>query len=73
VVFIQGLADPFMMLRMPFESEEAKQLNKDIFETIYYASMENIYGAGNRRRYVQKLGRIADFQRDFPIRYERKA
>ncbi|MFT6479662.1 MAG: ribonucleoside-diphosphate reductase alpha chain [Spirosomataceae bacterium] len=37
---IQGLADTFMMLRMPFESEEAKQLNKDIFETIYYASME---------------------------------
>jgi ribonucleoside-diphosphate reductase alpha chain len=37
---IQGLADAFMMLRMPFESEEAKQLNKDIFETIYYASME---------------------------------
>lgn len=37
---IQGLADAFMMLRMPFESEEARQLNKDIFETIYYASME---------------------------------
>lgn len=37
---IQGLADAFMMLRMPFDSDEAKQLNKDIFETIYYASME---------------------------------
>lgn len=37
---IQGLADAFMMLRMPFESDEAKQLNKDIFETIYYAAME---------------------------------
>lgn len=37
---IQGLADTFMMLRMPFDSDEAKQLNKDIFETIYYASME---------------------------------
>lgn len=37
---IQGLADAFMMLRMPFESEEARQLNKDIFETIYYAAME---------------------------------
>jgi ribonucleoside-diphosphate reductase alpha chain len=37
---VQGLADVFIMLRMPFESEEAQQLNKDIFETIYYASME---------------------------------
>jgi len=37
---VQGLADVFITLRMPFESEAAKQLNKDIFETIYYASME---------------------------------
>lgn len=36
---VQGLADAFMMLRMPFESEEARGLNKDIFETIYFASM----------------------------------
>ncbi|MDX5346938.1 MAG: ribonucleoside-diphosphate reductase subunit alpha, partial [Hymenobacteraceae bacterium] len=36
---VQGLADAFIHLRMPFESEEAKQLNKDIFETIYFAAM----------------------------------
>lgn len=36
---VQGLADAFILLRMPFESEEAKQLNSEIFETIYYASM----------------------------------
>lgn len=36
---VQGLADAFILLRHAFESEEAKQLNKDIFETIYYASM----------------------------------
>ena len=36
---VQGLADAFIMLRMPFESPEAKALNKEIFETIYYASM----------------------------------
>ena len=36
---IQGLADTFIALRMPFESEEAAQLNKDIFETIYFAAM----------------------------------
>lgn len=37
---IQGLADTFILLRMPFESDEAKQLNKEIFETIYYGAME---------------------------------
>ncbi len=36
---VQGLADAFILLRMPFESDEAKQLNKEIFETLYYASM----------------------------------
>ncbi len=36
---VQGLADAFILMRMPFESEEAKQLNKEIFETIYYAGM----------------------------------
>jgi len=37
---VQGLADVFIMLRMPFDSEKARQLNKDIFETMYYASAE---------------------------------
>ncbi len=37
---VQGLADVFILLRMPFESAEARRLNKDIFETIYFASME---------------------------------
>ena len=36
---IQGLADAFILLRMPFESDEAKKLNKEIFETIYFAAM----------------------------------
>lgn len=36
---VQGLADAFILLRMPFDSEEARQLNKEIFETIYYAAM----------------------------------
>jgi len=38
---IQGLADAFIMLRMPFDSAEAKQLNKEIFETIYFAACES--------------------------------
>ncbi|RIW16973.1 ribonucleoside-diphosphate reductase subunit alpha [Algoriphagus lacus] len=37
---IQGLADAFIMLRMPFDSAEARGLNEDIFETIYYAAVE---------------------------------
>jgi ribonucleoside-diphosphate reductase alpha chain len=36
---VQGLADTFIKLRLPFTSDEAKQLNKDIFETIYYAAL----------------------------------
>ncbi|MCE2496996.1 MAG: ribonucleoside-diphosphate reductase subunit alpha [Flavobacteriales bacterium] len=36
---VQGLADTFIMLRYPFTSEEAKKLNADIFETMYYAAL----------------------------------
>ncbi|MFM2267895.1 MAG: ribonucleoside-diphosphate reductase, alpha subunit [Bacteroidota bacterium] len=36
---VQGLADAFILMRFPFDSPEAKQLNKDIFETIYFAAM----------------------------------
>ena len=36
---VQGLADVFMLLGLPFESEMAKLLNKNIFETIYYAAL----------------------------------
>jgi ribonucleoside-diphosphate reductase alpha subunit len=36
---VQGLADVFILLRLPFESELAKLLNRDIFETIYFAAM----------------------------------
>jgi len=36
---VQGLADVFMLLGLPFDSEMAKLLNKNIFETIYYAAL----------------------------------
>lgn len=36
---VQGLADAFILMRYPFESEEARTLNREIFETIYYAAM----------------------------------
>lgn len=38
---VQGLADTFIMLRMPFDSDEARALNEDIFETIYFGAMES--------------------------------
>lgn len=36
---VQGLADTFIKLRMPFTSDEAKALNQEIFETLYYAAV----------------------------------
>ena len=37
---VQGLADIFMMLNLPFDSDEARKINHDIFETIYHAALE---------------------------------
>ncbi len=36
---VQGLADAYILLGLPFESEEARTLNREVFETIYFASM----------------------------------
>lgn len=36
---VQGLADAFIMLRLPFTSDEAKNLNQEIFETLYFAAV----------------------------------
>lgn len=48
---IQGLADVFAMMRLPWTSEEAQKLNREIFENIYYASVqasiERAYDLGN--------------------------
>lgn len=38
---IQGLADALILMRMPYESDEAKKLNQQIFETIYYGALES--------------------------------
>lgn len=37
---VQGLADAFLMMRFAFDSPEARRMNRDIFETIYYAALE---------------------------------
>lgn len=36
----QGLADTFILLGMAFDSDEATQLNKEIFECVYYAALD---------------------------------
>ena len=38
---VQGLADTFALMNQPFICKKSKQLNKDIFETIYYAALES--------------------------------
>ena len=36
---VQGLADAFQLMKLPFDCNEARRLNKDIFETIYYSAL----------------------------------
>jgi ribonucleoside-diphosphate reductase subunit M1 len=38
---VQGLADAFILLRLPFSCPEAQKLNEEIFETLYYAAVES--------------------------------
>ena len=38
---VQGLADAYLIMKLPFESEAARRLNEDIFETLYYAAVES--------------------------------
>ena len=49
---VQGLADVFIQLRFPFESDKAKQLNKDIFETIYHAATEAAMELSKKRHQI---------------------
>jgi ribonucleoside-diphosphate reductase alpha chain len=63
---IQGLADAFIMLRMPFTSDEAKKLNEEIFETIYFAavtsSMEMAKVKGTYTTYKGSPISLGEFQ-----------
>jgi ribonucleotide reductase alpha subunit len=62
---VQGLADTFVQMRLPFDSDDAKNLNKLIFETIYYASLcQSNTIAKNRER------KIEEFRNYFQINYE---
>ncbi len=63
---VQGLADAFIMLRMPFTSDEAKKLNQEIFETLYFAavtaSMEEAQNDGPYESYKGSPISQGDFQ-----------
>ena len=51
---VQGLADTFLLLNLAFESDEAKELNKNIFETIYYHSMKKSYEIAKERSFAMR-------------------
>ncbi|MBP93619.1 MAG: ribonucleoside-diphosphate reductase subunit alpha, partial [Flavobacteriaceae bacterium] len=63
---VQGLADTFIKLRMPFTSDEAKKLNQEIFETLYFAavtaSMEEAMADGPYQTYEGSPMSQGEFQ-----------
>lgn len=52
-VGVQGLADVYIKMRFPFESDEAKQLNKEIFETIYYGCLQGSIEAAKKHGHYE--------------------
>jgi len=58
-VGVQGIGDIFAMLKIPFDSEDARVLNRKIFENIYYAALEcSMEIARKRKKFVQEYKRI---------------
>lgn len=56
---VQGLADVFAMMEFPFDSEEAREVNKKIFETIYYYAMETSMEISKKRESsINKLRKL---------------
>ena len=60
---VQGLADVFMILKLSFHSDEAKQINKKIFETIYHASLEASMEL-SRERYFEIKEQILEWRKN---------
>ena len=68
---VQGLADVFAMMEMPFDSEEAREVNRKIFETIYYYSMEtSMELAKKRESMINKMRKSTDDEEIQKIRGE---
>lgn len=51
---VQGLADVYAMMRMPFDSPEAAQLNREIFETMYHGALEGSMKIAKRRQELRE-------------------
>jgi ribonucleoside-diphosphate reductase alpha chain len=58
---VQGLADVFIKLRMPFDSEEARKLNRDIFETIYYGCLHSSMTLAKERHEIVASLKLSGF------------
>ena len=64
---VQGLADVFMLMNIPFFSEEAKVINKNIFETIYHAALEkSMELSKERKKPLEDLGACLFSEEDDP-------
>jgi len=66
-VGVQGLADVFALMKMPFDSSEAAQLNKDIFETMYHAALEQSMEISKKRAELVAEFAKSDDQRAMAI------
>ena len=65
---VQGLADTFFMMNLSFGSEESKEVNKKIFETIYHASLEQSYEIAKERSIIlNKLSENDNFSDNLTI------
>jgi len=70
---VQGLADTFILMNIPFHSDEAKEINKLIFETIYHASIERsneiaIYRNKGMRKLIYNKDNL-NYENDNPETY----
>ena len=70
---VQGLADVFALMNVPFTSDEARSINKKIFETIYHASMEQSMEIAKERYTLIQEGKKEDIYNEYEISLEDKS
>jgi ribonucleotide reductase alpha subunit len=70
---VQGLADVFALMNVSFTSDEARSINKKIFETIYHASMEQSMEIAKERYTLIQEGKKEDIYNEYEIKLEDKS
>ncbi len=70
---VQGLADVFALMNVPFTSNDARSINKKIFETIYHASMEQSMEIAKERYTLIQEGKKEDIYNEYEIKLEDKS